>query len=436
MKRVGLLGGSFNPPHDGHLYIAQYAYEELGLDEVWMLVTPGNPHKDPAAYAPLVHRKAMCDILTEDHPWLKPTTIEQGFSSSYTADTLSLLAEMHPGNRFIWIMGADNLASFHTWNRQAHAVDAEPAEDWRYIMHNFPMAVLARPGDPRNAQPSPASEYGQALKVHDPRQLGAHKNGWCFLPNSPLEVSSTQILKDIREGKEIVPGLRPAIQQYAYKHGLYGMNQSFNAMAVAAQPVPPAPYVPLAFMTILARAGNLFKSIAAASPYDILQHFDACMAKSHGKGDFNKHEDVPGEIADCLISLQWLASAQTIQLPYENGIETQETVSQWCDEHFPGQDLRQKVLDYVEELAELVVCQGLTAEKANIVLKAVLDDPYTEELSVSYETNLAALAAGAQQAGSPLALILDTKMAHNRQRTVADSATRLAAKQQVLGQKP
>ncbi len=435
MKRVGLLGGSFNPPHDGHLYIAQYAYEELGLDEVWMLVTPGNPHKAPAAYAPLIHRKAMCDILGEGHPWLKPTTIEQGFSSTYTADTLSLISEMHPGNRFIWIMGADNFASFHTWDRLAHKLDDELSPDWRYIMHNFPMVVLTRPGDPRNGQPSLASEYGEPFRLHEPRQLGIDKNGWCFMPNSPLDVSSTQILKDIREGKDLIPGLRPAIQQYAHKHGMYGMNQSFNAMAIAPQRMP-APYVPLEFMTILVRAGNLFKSIAAASPYDVLEYFDACMKKSHDKGDFNKREDVPGEIADCLISLQWLATAQEIQLPYNHGVETQETVSLWCDTHFPGQDLREKVLAYVEELAELLVCQGLTADKANLVLKTVLDDPFTEDLTVSYEKNLAALNAGAQKVETPLARILDEKMAHNRERTPAQSADRLHAKQETLRRIP
>lgn len=102
---VGVFGGSFNPPHEGHLHIAKYAKEEMGLSEVWALVTPGSVDKDPATYAPLAHRLAMTEKLMQADEALRPTDVEKHFSSTYTADTLKLLDEMHPGKKFVWIYG-------------------------------------------------------------------------------------------------------------------------------------------------------------------------------------------------------------------------------------------------------------------------------------------------------------------------------------------
>jgi nicotinate-nucleotide adenylyltransferase len=133
LKRIGLLGGSFNPAHDGHRRISLFALEALGLDEVWWLVSPGNPLKTKAGMAPLVARFASAERMAR-RARIVPTAIEATFGTRYTVDTLDKLVRRYPRNRFIWLMGADNLAQFHRW------------KDWRRIAKTLPIAVIARPG--------------------------------------------------------------------------------------------------------------------------------------------------------------------------------------------------------------------------------------------------------------------------------------------------
>lgn len=132
--RVGLLGGSFNPAHRGHRRITLAAIAALDLDEVWWLVSPGNPLKDGAGdMAPLPARLASARAMARRAP-IRATDIEARMGTRYTRDTLRALQRRHPRTRFIWLMGADNLAQFHRWRR------------WRDIARTMPIAVVARPG--------------------------------------------------------------------------------------------------------------------------------------------------------------------------------------------------------------------------------------------------------------------------------------------------
>nr|WP_152619803.1 nicotinate-nucleotide adenylyltransferase [Paramagnetospirillum magnetotacticum] len=130
--RVGLLGGSFNPAHDGHRHIALLALRLLKLDEVWLLVSPQNPLKPVAGMAPLAQRLASAQAMAAGHPHLRPTKIETQWGTCYTADTLTVLRQRFPHIRFVWLMGADNLAGFHRWLR------------WDDIFRSVPVAILAR----------------------------------------------------------------------------------------------------------------------------------------------------------------------------------------------------------------------------------------------------------------------------------------------------
>jgi nicotinate-nucleotide adenylyltransferase len=130
---VGLFGGSFNPPHQGHLLVAEIALRRLRLDQLWWMVTPGNPLKSHNQLAPLAERLAACETLAED-PRIKVTAFERALGTSYTARTLEFVRARNPDVHFIWIMGADNLASFDRWQR------------WQKIATTFPIAVIDRPG--------------------------------------------------------------------------------------------------------------------------------------------------------------------------------------------------------------------------------------------------------------------------------------------------
>jgi len=130
---VGLFGGSFNPPHEGHLLVAEIALRRLSLDQLWWMVTPGNPLKSRTDLAPLTSRIAMCQKLARD-PRMKITAFEQALGSPYTAHTLSHVRNRKRGVHFIWIMGADGLRNFHRW------------QEWRSIVRTFPIAVVDRPG--------------------------------------------------------------------------------------------------------------------------------------------------------------------------------------------------------------------------------------------------------------------------------------------------
>lgn len=145
-RRVGLLGGSFNPAHGGHRRISLFALNALGLDEVWWLVSPGNPLKPATGMAPLAARLASASRVARRAP-IRATAIERDLGTRYTVDTLRALRRRYPKVDFIWLMGSDNLAQFHRWR------------DWRAIARTMPIAVIARPGYDGPALASPAMAW-------------------------------------------------------------------------------------------------------------------------------------------------------------------------------------------------------------------------------------------------------------------------------------
>jgi nicotinate-nucleotide adenylyltransferase len=134
MARIGLLGGSFNPAHRGHRHISLAAMRALGLDEVWWLVSPGNPLKEGAQdMAPFKARFASAQQAARRAP-IRVSDFESRFGTRYSVDTVRLLEERHPEHRFIWLLGSDILPNFHKWR------------DWRGLAREVPIAVIPRPG--------------------------------------------------------------------------------------------------------------------------------------------------------------------------------------------------------------------------------------------------------------------------------------------------
>jgi nicotinate-nucleotide adenylyltransferase len=131
--RIGLFGGSFDPPHEGHLHVSRLALKRLKLDRLWWLVSPGNPLKETRGLRVLDERMAAAKKLAA-HPRIVVSRLEAEIGARYTYDTLSFLRERCPGVRFVWIMGADNLLQFHRWRK------------WEEIARLMPIAIVDRPG--------------------------------------------------------------------------------------------------------------------------------------------------------------------------------------------------------------------------------------------------------------------------------------------------
>ncbi len=147
MMLTGLLGGSFNPAHGGHRSISLFALDRLQLDEIWWLVSPGNPLKSSASdMASLKVRLASAKAKSKNS-LIKASSIESILKTRYTIDTLIKLKRKYPKKRFVWIMGADNLAQFHRWHR------------WREIANIIPIAIIERPGYNSRARHSMAALY-------------------------------------------------------------------------------------------------------------------------------------------------------------------------------------------------------------------------------------------------------------------------------------
>ena len=151
-RRIGLLGGSFNPAHEGHLDISRLAIDLLELDEVWWLVTPQNPLKSADGMSPLASRFSNAQHLSAHHP-IQVTDIEAELGTSFTSETLTALKDWYPEARFVWLMGADNLCQIHRWR------------DWSQIFHTVPVAVFARPSYSLRAEKSRAARRFAKYRV-------------------------------------------------------------------------------------------------------------------------------------------------------------------------------------------------------------------------------------------------------------------------------
>ncbi|MCF2870883.1 nicotinate-nucleotide adenylyltransferase [Octadecabacter sp. G9-8] len=180
---IGVLGGSFDPAHEGHVHITKAALERFGLDSVWWLVSPGNPLKSRGP-APMAERLATARAVMQ-HPRVKVTDIEARLGTRYTAQTIAALQMVYPDVRFVWLMGADNLAQFHRW------------QDWREIMERVPVGVLARPGDRISARMSKTARlYRENRLIGRASQLLGRADApmWSFV-NLPMSASSSSAIR-------------------------------------------------------------------------------------------------------------------------------------------------------------------------------------------------------------------------------------------------
>ena len=182
-RRIGLLGGSFNPAHKGHRRISLAAIDALDLDEVWWLVSPGNPLKPADGMAPLPARLASARRVARAAR-IRPTDIETRLGTRYTVDTLAALVRRYPRHRFIWLMGADNLGQFHRWR------------EWRRIARTVPIAVVARPGYDAAALAAPA--MGWLRRFQRPASQAKNWTEWSvpalvLLRFRPDPTSATQL---------------------------------------------------------------------------------------------------------------------------------------------------------------------------------------------------------------------------------------------------
>ena len=159
--RIGLLGGSFNPAHAAHIEISLTALKRLGLDQVWWMVTPGNPLKDPSKLPSLASASRPRETCA-NHPRIAVTGFAGEKGSAYTVDLLTELKRRFPGVNFVWLMGADNLAQFHRWR------------SWQKIFAAVPIAVLDRPGFRLKARASQAGTRFQELPC---RRIGCPRTG-------------------------------------------------------------------------------------------------------------------------------------------------------------------------------------------------------------------------------------------------------------------
>lgn len=181
--RIGLLGGSFNPAHAGHLHLSRVALKRLGLDAVWWLVSPQNPLKSTAGMAPLDERLAGAAAAARD-PRIWATDLEAAFGSAYTADTLEKLRRRFPRVRFVWLMGADNMLQIPRWRR------------WPEIFRTTPVAVIARPDYSWNVMHGKAAQrYGRArLRDRSATTLASGPApAWLYLATRLHPASATEI---------------------------------------------------------------------------------------------------------------------------------------------------------------------------------------------------------------------------------------------------
>jgi nicotinate-nucleotide adenylyltransferase len=178
---IGLLGGSFDPAHEGHAHITRGALARMGLDQVWWLVTPGNPLKARQP-APMADRLRQARQVMQ-HPRVRITDLERALGTRTTADTIDRLRAIYPGVQFVWLMGADNLVQFHRWDR------------WRDILRAVPVGVLARPGSGVAARLSVAARAFRVHRVTRGESLALRRPPvWCFV-NLPLNGASSSAIR-------------------------------------------------------------------------------------------------------------------------------------------------------------------------------------------------------------------------------------------------
>ena len=198
--RIGLFGGTFDPPHQAHLGASLLALKRLKLDRVWWLVTPGNPLKDTRGLAPLADRIAAARALTRD-PRIAITGFEAALGVRYSFDTVSWLVKRCPGVRFVWIMGADNLRSFHRWQK------------WRGIARLVPMAVVDRLGPSLYSIGGVAAQALARARIRESvasSLADRRPPAWVYLHGLKSPLSSTALRA--ARGQDRTPGHKSAVE--------------------------------------------------------------------------------------------------------------------------------------------------------------------------------------------------------------------------------
>lgn len=181
--RVGLFGGTFNPPHAGHMLVAEIALRRLNLDRLWLLVTPGNPLKDTNGLPPLAARIDAARKLVRD-PRIVVTGIEAEIGTRFTYDTVAWLTQRAPSLRFVWVMGADNLRQFSRWQR------------WADIAALAPIAAIDRPGSSLASLNAKAAQRfsRHRLREEDAAALASSRPpAFVFLHDRRIDLSSTEL---------------------------------------------------------------------------------------------------------------------------------------------------------------------------------------------------------------------------------------------------
>jgi nicotinate-nucleotide adenylyltransferase len=185
--RIGLLGGSFNPAHQGHMHVSKAALRALGLDYIWWLVSPQNPLKSKHAMGPLERRVTIASKLAQ-HPRVIVTVIENELGTIYTADTLKALLRRFPAAHFVWLMGSDNLVQIPHWR------------DWRTIFAMMPVAVVSRPGTALKALTGKAAQiFTKARAPADIFLATRYPPAWTVIDARHDRTSATQIRAQHRQ---------------------------------------------------------------------------------------------------------------------------------------------------------------------------------------------------------------------------------------------
>lgn len=180
-RRVGLYGGSFNPAHEGHIHVASEALKRLDLDAIWLMVSPGNPLKEKSGMAKRKRRKKSLRALVDGRPRMVVTDIEKKLGTRYSADTIRVLRSGMPKTEFIWLMGADNLRSFHLW------------QEWQTIARTLPIAVFDRPGYSVSGLNSKFARQFANFRVSPSRLIKASAPAWTFVQMPRHSGSATSI---------------------------------------------------------------------------------------------------------------------------------------------------------------------------------------------------------------------------------------------------
>ena len=182
--RIGILGGSFNPAHDGHRHVTDCAIRLLGLDLVWWLVSPQNPLKSPEGMATIDERYGSCAAVIGERTDIVPSDLEMDLGTRKTAETLVRIVERYPEQRFVWLMGADNLIQIARWT------------DWQQIFHTVPIAVFARPTYSSKALSSKAAREFTASRIDASQAselISMPPPAWIYLDIDQHPASATKI---------------------------------------------------------------------------------------------------------------------------------------------------------------------------------------------------------------------------------------------------